>query len=128
MGFPIHRTRLIFLEYYGMTLEEKEVLGVALKHVHEFEGSTQVVEGHNHRFAGVTGPAILTTNSHVHQIFTRTDFYEDHFHRLDRLSGPARDVGGGRHVHFTPNGLVTTADGHRHPYRVATLIDDPIGD
>ena len=104
----------------------KEVIG--LSHVHEFEGSTQVVEGHNHRFAGVSGQAIRTNSSHVHRIVTRTDFYEDHFHRLNRLTGPAINVGGGRHVHFVANGRVTLADGHRHPYRVATLVEDPIED
>lgn len=99
-----------------------------VRHVHEFVGSTQINDGHNHRFAGVSGPAILTNSSHVHRIAVRTDFYEDHVHRLNRLTGRAIDVGGGRHIHFVINGLVTLADGHRHPYRVATLIDDPIGD
>lgn len=101
---------------------------MALKHVHEFEGSVQVVENHNHRFAGVTGQVVETATSHVHRIFTKTDFYEDHFHFLNRFTGPAVSVGGGRHVHFVANGLVTEADGHRHPYRVATLINDPIGE
>jgi len=99
-----------------------------VRHVHEFVGSTQINDGHNHRFAGVSGPAIRTNSSHVHRIAVRTDFYEDHVHRLNRLTGRAIDVGGGRHVHFVRNGLVTLADGHRHRYRVATLIDDPIGD
>jgi len=101
---------------------------LALTHVHEFEGSTQVVEGHNHRFAGVTGQVIVSGTSHRHRLTSRTDFYEDHFHLQNRLTSLAIWVGGGRHVHFIGNGLTTEADGHRHPYRVATLIDDPIGD
>ena len=96
--------------------------------IHEFLGSTEIADGHNHRFAGVSGPAILRNGSHVHRIAVRTDFYEDHVHRLNRLTGRDINVGGGRHIHFVGNGLVTLADGHRHPYRVATLIDDPIGD
>lgn len=101
---------------------------MAQMHVHEFEGSVRVVEGHNHRFAGVTGEAIPSGNSHVHRLRSRTDFYEDHFHLLNRLTSQAINVGGGRHVHFIGHGLTTVADGHQHPYRVATLILDPIGE
>ncbi|MGE5381480.1 MAG: YmaF family protein [Methylocystaceae bacterium] len=101
---------------------------MALTHVHEYEGSVRVVENHNHRFAGVTGQAIASGTSHVHRLAGRTDFYEDHFHLQNRLTGPAIPVGAGRYVHFIANGLTTVADGHQHPYRVATLIDDPIGE
>ena len=44
-----------------------------------------------------------------------------------RESGGAIDVGGGRHVHFA-DAQTTQEDGHRHRFRVAALIQDPIGD
>lgn len=81
---------------------------------------------HNHRFAGVSGEAILIPGSHVHPIEIRTDFYEDHFHMIEGTSGPAIVVGD-RHVHFV---MAETSfeDGHAHQFRVAALIEDPIGD
>ncbi|HIX89779.1 MAG TPA: YmaF family protein, partial [Candidatus Agathobaculum pullicola] len=42
-------------------------------------------------------------------------------------SGGAIDVGGGRHVHFA-DAQTTQEDGRRHRFRVAALIQDPIGD
>ncbi|MGE5372332.1 MAG: YmaF family protein [Solirubrobacterales bacterium] len=96
--------------------------------MHEFEGTVRVVEDHNHRFAGVSSQVIPFGSSHYHKIRTKTDFYEDHFHLIVRNTGLAKDVGGGRHVHFLNDGLTTTADGHHHPFRLATLIQDPIGD
>lgn len=100
-------------------------------HVHEFEGSTQIAEAatdpHNHRFAGVTSEVIPKDDSHVHAILTNTDFYEDHHHEIGVRTGEAIDVGDGRHVHFKAD-ITTEDDGHFHPFRFATLIQDPIGD
>jgi hypothetical protein len=100
------------------------------QHVHEFLGSTMISEereeAHNHRFAGVSGPAIPTGGSHVHRIFTLTDS-TDHIHRIEDTSGPAINVGGGRHVHLV-RGRTSFEDGHTHGYIFATLIENPTGE
>ena len=100
------------------------------RHVHEIEGSVMIAEPqedpHNHRFAGVSGEAIGIPGGHVHEVNFRTDFYEDHFHRIIGRSGPAIPVGD-RHVHFIM-AETTMQDGHVHQFRVASLIEDPIGD
>ena len=117
--------------------------GEVQRHVHEFLGSTRIVESratesrtteaHNHRFAGVTGDAIPCRDSnggesHVHRIVTRTDNYNDHYHIIDVLTGPAIPVGNGvRHVHYV-FACTRDSDGHRHSFRIATLIENPIGD
>lgn len=100
-------------------------------HVHEFEGSVIIVEEdgdfHNHRFAGITGEVIpLPGNHHAHRISTTTDFYEDHFHDICVQTGQ-EIVTGDRHVHFV-KAKTQVQDGHAHPFRVATLINDPIGE
>lgn len=104
------------------------------RHVHEVLGSVMIAEReedpHNHRFATVSGEAILVDcgNNHVHEIEFRTDFYEDHFHTFQGRSGEAISVGGGRHVHFVNDAETSVVDGHRHEFRVASLIQDPIGE
>ena len=102
------------------------------RHAHEIVGSVQIAEAdtdpHNHRFATVSGEAIpLGNGDHVHEVCFRTDFYEGHFHEFKGRSGGAIDVGDGRHVHFA-EAQTTQEDGHRHRFRVASLIQDPIGD
>ncbi|HBV68236.1 MAG TPA: hypothetical protein DEF04_08670, partial [Clostridiales bacterium] len=57
----------------------------------------------------------------------RTDFYENHFHTFCGRTCPAVPVGGGRHVHFLED-ETSFNDGHRHDFRVATLIENPIGE
>lgn len=103
----------------------------AQRHVHEFLGSAQLAEleeePHNHRFAGVSGQAILTGNGqHIHRVQTRTDFYENHYHEMNELTGPAIPVSPDRHVHFA-QGITSTVDGHAHEFIFATLIENPIG-
>ncbi len=84
-------------------------------------------EGHNHRFAVVSGEAIpVGCKDHYHEVKFRTDFYEDHFHVFVGKTGGAIRVGD-RHVHFLES-QTSFNDGHRHDFRVATLIEDPIGD
>ena len=84
-------------------------------------------EGHNHRFAVVSGEAIpVGCKDHYHEVKFRTDFYEDHYHVFVGKTGGAIRVGD-RHVHFLES-QTSFNDGHRHDFRVATLIEDPIGD
>lgn len=102
------------------------------RHVHEILGSVMIAEReedpHNHRFATVSCEAIpLSNGDHVHEIRFRTDFYEDHFHEFAGRSGGMIDVGGGRHVHFIES-QTNVEEGHFHLFRVAFLIEDPIGD
>ncbi len=101
------------------------------RHVHEVLGSVRVAElredPHNHRFAGVSGEAILMPGGHVHEVCIRTDFYEDHYHIITAKSGPAIPVSGNRHVHFL-EGVTSAEDGHCHMLLAASLIDNPIGE
>lgn len=84
-------------------------------------------EGHNHRFALVSGEAIpVGCKDHYHEVKFRTDFYEDHYHVFVGKTGGAITVGD-RHVHFLES-KTSFNDGHKHDFRVATLIEDPIGD
>lgn len=100
------------------------------RHVHEIEGSVQIADRffdpHNHRFAGVSGEAIRAgCYDHVHRVRLRTDYYEDHFHEIFGITGGAIRVGD-RHIHFLRS-VTTIDDGHLHPFRFSTLINDPIG-
>lgn len=105
-------------------------------HVHEFLGSTMLAAPprqrgllHNHRFAGVSGPAIPVRNSDVHLIKTKTDFFLNHFHRIRVLSGTAipvydqnnEEIG---HVHGF-SGFTTVDAMHDHEFVGVTLIEDP---
>lgn len=98
------------------------------RHVHEFLGSTRLAEleddPHNHRFAGVSGPAIPGPCGHVHEIKTNTDFF-DHFHVICVITGPPIPVGKDRHVHFV-KAITSCNDGHVHELIFATLIEAPI--
>ena len=92
--------------------------------MHEFLGSTKLAEEederHNHRFAGVTGEAILKGSSHFHEIVTNTDFF-DHHHEVVIRTGPPIPVGNGKHIHFV-KGMTTVEDDHDHDFEFATLI------
>lgn len=102
-------------------------------HVHELVGSVQIggekCELHNHRFATVSDEVtfIPGCSGHVHKIKFRTDFYEDHYHEFTGYTEGPVDVGDGRHVHFICD-ITQESDGHRHNFRAATLINDPIGE
>lgn len=99
------------------------------KHVHEVLGSVVIAERkedpHNHRFATVSGEAIRVGNDHFHEVKFRTDFYEEHFHEFKGKTSGAIPVGDGRHVHFLKD-CTTRNDNHKHEFRVATLIENPI--
>lgn len=96
-------------------------------HVHEVQGSTEIAGAtpHSHRFATVSSEARFIGNNHVHDVWFRTDFDVGHFHDAFGTTGFAIQVGD-RHVHFL-RGVTTVNAGHLHKYRVATLIEDPIG-
>ena len=116
------------------------------RHVHELVGSVEIAEDnntcHNHRFTTVSGEAIRTrsngcsscnggensnsSNDHVHDVRFRTDFFDGHFHEyFGRTSGPIKV--GNRHIHYLES-VTTQNDGHKHKFRLATLIENPIGD
>jgi len=102
------------------------------RHLHEVLGNVQIAmeecgDPHNQRFATVSGQAILIGGGdHVHEVRFRTDFYEDHFHEFCGRTGGAIEMND-RHVHFLES-VTTVVDGHQHEFRVATLINDPIGE
>ena len=102
------------------------------RHVHELLGSVQIAteeceDPHNHRFATVSGQAILVGGGdHVHEVIFRTDFYEDHFHEFRGRTLGAVPVGD-RHVHYLA-GTTTEEEDHYHDFRAATMIEDPIED
>ena len=100
-------------------------------HNHEFLSSTDYekdAEGieHNHRIAGVTGPAIECGKSHVHKIAVFTDTFDDHFHKICDTTGPAIYLPGGKHIHLL-KGTTDVADenNHDHDYFFTTLIQAP---
>ncbi len=105
--------------------------GSEQKHVHEVQGSVFIAEPvedpHNHRFATVSGEAVRVGNDHFHEVKFRTDFYEEHFHEFKGKTSGAIPVGDGRHVHFLKD-FTTRNDDHKHEFRVATLIENPIED
>jgi len=98
-------------------------------HVHEVQGSVMIAElqyPHNHRFATVSGEAIRIYGcDHVHDVYFRTDYFDGHYHGFYGRTGGAIWVGD-RHVHFL-EAVTSEDDGHYHEFRVATLIDNPIG-
>jgi len=107
-------------------------VGETQRHDHEILGSLMIAEKeedpHNHRFTAVSGQAIPTgNNDHIHEVEFKTDFYENHFHTFCGKSGGMIPVGGGRHVHFAA-AQTSFNDGHRHNFKVASLINDPIGE
>ena len=97
-------------------------------HTHEIIGSTvntETCEGcHNHRYATMSGDAIPCRGSHFHRVEFRTDSHDNHFHEFCGNSSLAIPTGDGRHVHFA-NGCTTSANGHSHEFRFATLINNP---
>lgn len=102
-------------------------------HVHEYESSVKLAEEeddrHNHRVAGVTGPAIQIDNgaNHVHRINNdNTDFF-DHFHKLCVTTGPAIPISGapGKHIHLV-FGNTTVVDDHFHMFLFTTQINAPL--
>lgn len=98
-------------------------------HVHEVQGSVRIAgrEPHNHRFATVScEPVDLGNGRHAHQVTFRTDSYEGHYHEFTGRTDGGRELGD-RHVHCL-EGTTTECANHRHCFRVATLIEDPIGD
>lgn len=98
-------------------------------HNHEFVASTNYEKDdeckeHNHRIAGMTGPAIRSGLSHVHKIIEDTDTFCDHSHKICDTTGPAIFISNNKHVHLV-RGETSCNDGHDHEYYFTTLIEDP---
>lgn len=99
---------------------------IVRNHNHEFLSSTDYdgeIE-HNHRIAGVTGPAIRQGMSHVHKIEEYTDTFGDHYHKICDTTGPAIYISKDKHIHLI-KGETTFDAGHDHDYYFTTLIEDP---
>ena len=98
------------------------------QHVHELLGSTIPSENylhpHNHRFAVVSGEAVLADGSHYHNVSFRTDSHGSHSHTFSGPSSLALPTGDGRHVHYIDGGT-SMEDGHAHRFRVVTMINNP---
>ncbi|MCL2676178.1 MAG: YmaF family protein [Firmicutes bacterium] len=95
------------------------------RHVHELVGGVEVVAGHGHQFATVSGEAIpVGRGDHVHEVEFRTDFFDNHFHTFRGRSGGMIRVGDNRHVHFA-QAQTSRNDGHSHGFRIAALINNP---
>ncbi len=97
-------------------------------HVHEVQGTVEIAgrEPHTHRFTAVSGEARpWGSANHYHDVRFRTDYFDDHFHEGWGRTGGAIQVGD-KHVHFL-EAATTQNDGHMHRYKVATMIEDPIG-
>jgi hypothetical protein len=94
-----------------------------LVHVHLFNTTTAVADGHQHAVQGTTGPARLAGASHIHRIKVRTSFHADdatgHWHWLDIMTGPAIYTMDGSHVH-TYQGTTSFDDGHSHDVENST--------
>lgn len=86
---------------------------------------------HNHRFAGVTGPAKSVPGGHVHVLCTDTDFFFNHFHSVEVFTGlpilvkdAENNILG--HVHGF-SGVTSCNFNHDHNFRGVTLLQNPIG-
>ncbi|MEA4896982.1 YmaF family protein [Bacillota bacterium Meth-B3] len=102
-------------------------------HVHELVGSVKLADcvctAHGHRLAGISGPPIaFECGGHAHEVFVRTDSFEGHAHEFVGMTCDAVAVSAcGAHVHYL-EGMVSRADTHRHCFKLATLINDPIAE
>lgn len=111
---------------YGENNENKDNCYRLKNHNHEFLSSTDYdgeIE-HNHRIAGVTGPAIRQGMSHVHKIEEYTDTFGDHYHKICDTTGPAIYISKDKHIHLV-KGETSYDAGHDHDYYFTTLIEDP---
>lgn len=101
------------------------------RHVHEIQASVKIAEScrnpHNHRLATVSDEALYMGNDHCHDVKFRTDYYDGHFHTFSGRTTGAIEVCDGRHVHYLQS-VTSENDEHCHEFRLATLIEDPIGE
>lgn len=99
------------------------------QHNHEVLGTVQVAGTtdcpHTHRFANMSMEALRQGTDHVHEVKFMTDTYDDHYHQFCGLTGVSVATCD-RHVHFL-SGITTESAGHRHCFKVVTLIEDPTG-
>ena len=100
-------------------------------HLHEVQGSVQSAScgcsSHNHRFATVScEPVELNCGDHAHNVTFRTDSCDGHYHEFCGRTTDAVELCGS-HVHYL-EGATTEQAGHRHCFKVATHIEEPISD
>lgn len=100
-------------------------------HFHEIQGSVRVAsngfDAHNHRIAAMScEPIELCNGGHAHRVTFRTDTYEGHYHTFSGQTTDAFPICDG-HVHSL-EGVTSEQRGHRHSFKLATLIEDPIED
>ncbi|WP_010530249.1 YmaF family protein [Lentibacillus jeotgali] len=88
-------------------------------HVHPFIGVTDTVEGHQHKYVGLTEPA-PSGIQHFHDYLTWTFFVDGHRHVLYGKTGPAIPVEGGHIHHF--EGYTIGYTYHQHWYNGSTQI------
>jgi hypothetical protein len=121
-----------------MQNNEQNICEVFQEHVHEFLLSTMLAAPpenpeltHNHRVAGVTGPAKpVDVGGHVHVICVNTDFFFNHFHRVEIETGPVilvrdKDDNIIGHIHAI-TGITSCTFFHTHDFKGSTLIQNPI--
>ncbi|MGB8453780.1 MAG: YmaF family protein [Anaerocolumna sp.] len=113
------------MEYIKLNFEKKDF--VLQYHVHEFQGYLKTVEDHYHRFSGSTGEAMpIDKNDHIHEIVFRTDFINGHYHEFVGRTSGAITIGD-RHIHHIES-FTNTTSGHKHGFRLITLLHDPGGE
>jgi hypothetical protein len=67
-------------------------------HHHEIKGVTSFVEGHNHRFIGVTSEG-TSYKDHVHVYYAYTSLNHGHRHLMTGMTGKAIYLSDGTHYH-----------------------------
>jgi hypothetical protein len=110
--------------------EEKYMMGSSdnemdMIHVHAYCTETDVADGHQHMFMGVSGPARTEGRSHVHHIRIRTSFTAEdcsgHWHWVDIMSDRAVAMPNGTHTHYYA-GRTSMDDGHCHTFLDVTNL------
>ncbi|HZK54787.1 MAG TPA: DUF5661 family protein [Desulfosporosinus sp.] len=90
-------------------------------HTHYFQGTTNKILGHSHRYYGESSEA-PNLAGHFHEISGCTTKDDGHRHYNHVVSGPAIEVSGG-HIHFY-QGFTTTDQKHCHFLSSNTFINN----
>lgn len=90
-------------------------------HKHYFQGTTNEILGHSHRYYGISSEA-PDLAGHFHEISGCTTKDDGHRHYNNVISGPAIEVQGG-HIHFY-QGATTIDQKHCHFFSGNTFINN----